>query len=37
MLPGHATIIDGLSFYVHDPKKVEDMVKVLYMDGISQQ
>lgn len=37
MLPGHATILDGLSFYVHDPREVEDMVKDLYMDGVSQQ
>lgn len=32
MLPGHATIIDSLSFYVHDPREVEEMVTGLYMD-----
>ena len=37
MLPGHATIIDGLSFYVHDPKEVEELVEGLYMEETLQQ
>jgi hypothetical protein len=30
MIPGYATMIDGLSYYVHDPRLVEEMVNALY-------
>ncbi|MDP3385627.1 MAG: LCP family protein [Eubacteriales bacterium] len=30
MIPGYATMIDGLSYYVHDPRLVSDMVDALY-------
>lgn len=30
MLPGHATTIDNLSFYVHDPEQVKEMINKLY-------
>jgi LCP family protein required for cell wall assembly len=30
MIPGHATTIERLSFYVHDPKLVQEMVYNLY-------
>ncbi|MBV1758920.1 MAG: LCP family protein [Dethiosulfatibacter sp.] len=30
MIPGYATMIDGLSYYVHDPRLVSDMIDELY-------
>ncbi len=30
MIPGYATMIDGLSYYVHDPWLVSDMINELY-------
>lgn len=30
MIPGYATMIDGLSYYVHDPQLVSDMINGLY-------
>ncbi|MBN2286802.1 MAG: LCP family protein [Tissierellales bacterium] len=30
MIPGHATMIDRVSFFVHDPRMVQDLVYELY-------